>query len=129
MGDQHISLGYDNRLPLSADTVLAATGKDGPCVLTFRMHMSRDALAGLDVPGNDRCVSRFGDDRANGLTIGWLEEFYDFEEALRSHCRLEEFELSDCEQEARRSGSIGGLTTPSSATAEGGAACAERWLG
>jgi hypothetical protein len=35
--------------------------------------MRRDLLAGLDVPSNDRCVSRLGDDGANGLTICWLE--------------------------------------------------------
>jgi hypothetical protein len=36
--------------------------------------MSRDTLAGLDVPGNDRCVSRLGDDGANGFFVCRLEE-------------------------------------------------------
>ena len=38
------------------------------------MNMSRDLLAGLDIPSNDRSVSRLGDDGANGLTICWLEK-------------------------------------------------------
>ena len=62
MGYKHISLGYGNRLPVSTDAVLAATRKDGPCILAIRMHMSRDMLAGLDMPSNDRSVSRLGDD-------------------------------------------------------------------
>lgn len=62
MGYQHISLGDGNRLSISTKAVLAATREDGPCILAIRMHMSRDLLAGLDSPSNDRCVSRLGDD-------------------------------------------------------------------
>jgi hypothetical protein len=38
------------------------------------MNMSRDLLAGLEMPSNDSCVSRLGDDGANGLTVGWSEK-------------------------------------------------------
>ncbi len=62
MGYQHISLGNGNRFPARTKAVLTATRKDGPCILAIRMHMSRDLLAGLDIPSNDRCVSRLGDD-------------------------------------------------------------------
>lgn len=62
MGYQHISLGDGNRLPVCTKAVLAATRKDSPCILAIRMHMGRDLLAGLDIPSNDRCVSRLGDD-------------------------------------------------------------------
>ena len=72
MGYKNVSLGDGNRLPIRTNAVLAATGKDGPRILAIRMHMGRDTLAGLDSPCNDRCVSRLGDDGANGLTsAGW----------------------------------------------------------